>query len=137
MMSYDGGLEIKIKNKKLGEVLDEFADRGFFPEGSIQRWRDQPAKTEWGEPIRPNVKYTLYYQYLDCAYIQGCPKSITELAEYLIDLIYFYEENISKENRRELERRLRDEDIIKGYKLVNWQYYESGSGELEEFSYGK
>ena len=27
-MSYDGGLTIKIKNKKLGEVLDEFAKRG-------------------------------------------------------------------------------------------------------------
>lgn len=136
-MSYDGGLEIKIKNKKLGEVLDEFADRGFFPEGNIQRWRDQPAENEWGEPIRPNVKYTLYYQYLDCAYIQGCPKSIIELSEYLIDLICFYEENISRENQRELGRRLRDEDIIKDYKLVNWKYYEPDSGELEEFSYKK
>lgn len=42
IMSYDGGLEVKIKNKKLGEVLDEFAERGFFPEENVQRWREQP-----------------------------------------------------------------------------------------------
>jgi len=136
-MSYDGGLEVKIKNKKLGEVLDEFAERGFFPEENVQRWREQPAENEWGEPIRPNVKYTLYYQYLDCAYIQGCPRDIQEVSEYIIDLIYNYEEGMSLENQREFEKRLREDDIVKGYKLVDWKYYQPDSGELEEFTYKK
>lgn len=136
-MSYDGGLEVKIKNKKLGEVLDEFAERGFFPEEKVQRWREKPAENEWGEPIRPNIKYTLYYQYLDCAYVSGCPKDIKEVSEYIIDLIYIYEEEISVENRRELEKRLGEEDIVKGYKLVNWRYFHPDSGDLEEFTYRK
>ena len=136
-MSYDGGLEIKVKNKKLGEVLDGFTERGFFPEESVQRWREKPAENEWGEPIRPNVKYTLYYQYLDCAYIQGCPVNLREVSEYIIDLIYNYEEGISLENQRELENRLRDDDLIKGYKLVDWKYYQPNSGELIEFSFKK
>lgn len=136
-MSYDGGLEIKIKNKKLGEVLDEFVERGFFPEGSVQRWREKPAENEWGEPIRPNIKYTLYYQYLDCAYIHGCPKDIKEVSDYIIELIYNYEGRMARENQMELEKRISEEDIIKGYKLVNWRYFKPDSGELEEFSLKK
>ena len=137
-MSYDGGITIKIKNKKLGEVLDDFADRGYFPEGSVQRWRDQPEENDWGEVIKPNVKYTLFYSYLDCAYVEGCPSDLSDVGSYIVELIRIYEEDtMTYDQSNEIKERLQKEDVIKDYKLVSWQYYQPGSGDLEEFSYKK
>jgi hypothetical protein len=137
-MSYDGGLVVKIKNKKLGVVLDDFADKGYFPEESVQSWRDQPEENDWGEIIKPNVKYTIFYSYLDCAYIQGCPKDLADVGRFIVELINIYEdETMSYNQANEIIDRLQQDDVIKDYKLVSWQYYQPGDGELEEFSYKK
>ena len=134
-MSYDGGVVVKIKNKTLGKVLDEFAERGYFPEESVQMWRDQPEEDDWGNVINPKVKYTLFYSYTDCAYVHGCPKSIQDVGKYIVELISVYEESIGYGG--EIQRRIEQSDVVNDYELVNWKYYESGSGELNEFSYKK
>ena len=137
-MSYDGGLTVKIKNKKLGEVLDEFAKRGYFQEESVQGWRDQPEENDWGEIINPKVKYTLFYSYLDCAYVEGCPSDINELGKFITELIKVYEEDSIQYNQlNEIQNRIEQEDVIKDYKYVSWQYYVPDSDDLEEFTYRK
>lgn len=134
-MSYDGGLVVKIKNKTLGKVLDEFAERGYFPEEQVQMWRDQPEEDDWGNIIKPNVKYTLFYSYMDCAYVYGCPKSIEEVGKYIVDLIREYEDSIGYGG--EIQRRIEQPDVVNDYELVNWRFFAPGSGELTEFSYKK
>ena len=136
-MSYDGGLEIKIKNKKLGEVLEEFAGRGYFQEEFVQRCMNRPAENEWGEPIRPNVKYTFFYSYMDSAYVNSCPKDINDVGNCLLELICVFEENLNYNQQQEIKDRINQEDVIRNYKLVEWNYYLPDSMEVEEFSYKK
>ena len=136
-MSYDGGLKIKIKNKKLGEVLDDFSKKGYFPEECVPSWRNQPEEDDYGDVINPRVKYTLFYSYMDCAYVEGCPKSIDEVGKYITRLIEFYEDGIKRDQLKEVEKRICEEDVINDYKLVCWEFYSPGDGELEEFSYKK
>ena len=134
-MSYDGGLIVKIKNKKLGKILDEFAERGYFPEESVQGWREQPEEDDWGNIIKPKVKYTLFYSYTDCAYVHGCPKDIREGGKYIVELIREYEDSVGYGS--EIRSRIEQSDVVNDYELVSWKYFKPGSGELEEFSYKK
>ena len=60
-MSYDGGVMVKIQNNKLGEVLDEFNAKGYFQDGRVMGWRNQPEEDDMGRIRNRKVKYTLFY----------------------------------------------------------------------------
>ena len=142
-MGYDGGYMVKIKNKKLGEVLDEFADKGYFQEGNLQGLREQPEFNDMGKVIKPKVKYTLFDAYWDSAYVEGCPKSIQEVGNYIVDLIRAIEFDINEGQLYEIQTRIQQEDVINDYEYVNWQYYlpdweiHSPDDDMVEFVYKK
>ncbi len=137
-MSYDGGLMVKINNNKLGEVLDDFAAKGYFKDESVQRWRNKPEEDSLGRVRKPKVKYTLSYAYMDCAYVEGRPKSLDEVGDYIIELISVYEEEtISYKQLNEIRERIKQKDVVNDYELVSWKYFAPRSGELDEFYYEK
>ena len=135
-MSYDGGLMVKINSQKLGEVLDEFARKGYFNQGSVQRWREKPERDSWDRVRKPKVKYTLFYSYMDCAYVEGRPESIDEVAKYITELINVYEEEtISNEQLDEILNRLEQDDVVDNYELISWKYFAPRTGDLDEYYY--
>ena len=107
------------------------------PEGIVSGWRNQPEENDYGEIVNPKVKYTLFYSYMDCAYVEGCPKNLNEVGQYLTSLIEFYEDGIGYDRLKEVKKRISEEDVLNDYKLVCWEFYSPGDGELQEFSYKK
>lgn len=156
-MGYDGGNTIKIINKKLGEVLDEFAEKGYFQWGEVQKLREKSESDIWDEEIPPwddepdpqdettdrEVKYTLLVEFWDFAIVEGCPKDIKEVGEYIVELIRSVEDEISYAQLDEIRQRIKQDDVVSDYEFVYWEYacpdgvVHSDFEDSEEFVYKK
>ena len=141
-MGYDGGNTIKIMNKKLGEVLDEFAEKGYFPWGEIQKTREQPETDIWGKVIKPKVKYTLFIDSYDSALVEGCPGNLSEVTDGIIDLIRTLED-INEARLMEIRNRIKQDDVFYNYTFVSWEYYlpdwelDDSDGDMKVYTYTK
>ncbi len=117
-MSYDGALEIKIINKKLGEFIRNFKE----PELDLSLFTDS--------------RYDLFYEYFDAAYVSGCPENFAEVKDKLLQLFYVYSENdrLSKEFEREYDKIFTEESCS----YIFWDYCPGDMHGDEEgvFEYG-
>ena len=139
-MGYDGGLSIKIINKELRRIINKYKKAGLFE-------NDEAFLDLFGVKYKGKT-YTVYYEYLDCACLQRCPKNIDIVLKYLIEFFDFYaEDDIDKDKYNEFRKELIDNSAIinANYTYVEWIYahgdwsdveeemylYENGSGEYE------
>ena len=138
-MGYDGGLSVKIINKELRRIINKYKKTGLF--------EDSDAFLDMLGAKYKGKTQTVYYEYLDCAYLQRCPKNIDMVLEYLIELFDFYaEDDLDEDEYNEFREELLDNSAIinANYTYVEWIYvhgdwsdaeekylYENGSGKYE------
>ena len=105
-MSFDGALIVRINNPALLEVLETYADE--CPDIAY---------------MLDSRKYDFEYEYLDCAYVDGCPEDLDDLQEYLLELIKEYSEDYM-EAFEDFEVRFREKysQIKKEFSYVQWAY---------------
>ena len=127
-MSYDGGLVVKIANKQLLDILKKHDAKGAFEgAGAIV---DMFGTKYKGKTLAVD------YEYYDCAYVDGCPKNLSSVFNYVTELLDFYGDDADnrtafKEFLTELKasKSLIDSD----YTFVEWIYY--GEDSTEKFTY--
>ena len=124
-MGYDGGLSVKVINKELRRIINK---------------HKETCDDFYGFPNMFGVKYkgktqTVYYEYLDCAYVPVCPLRLTDVLDYLIELFDLYAEDVLDEDDYEdfknelLENR---KTIDANYTYVEWCYYHGDWSDVEE-----
>lgn len=126
-MSYDGGLSIKIVNKELLKILKDHLKRGTF-EGSEEIPRLIGTKYK-------RMTTAVDYEYWDCAYINVCPKNLSQVLECVIKLFDLSEDEIAdcsaykafKDELRNNAAKIND-----NYKYVEWIYAHDDSDDREE-----
>lgn len=127
-MSYDGGLAVRIVNDQLLDILREHEAKGTF-EGA------EAIAGMFGSKYNGKT-LAVDYEYYDCAYVDGCPKKLSSVFDYVAELLDVYgdfaDNRIAfKEFMSELKscRSL----IDSGYTFVEWVYY--GENGTEKFTY--
>ena len=127
-MSYDGGLVVKIANKQLLAILKKHDAKGTF-EGA-------EAITDMFGTKYKGKTLAVDYEYYDCAYVDGCPKNLSSVFNYVTELLDFYGDDADdkaafKEFLTELKasKSLIDSD----YTFVEWIYYREDGN--ERFTY--
>ena len=143
-MSYDGGLAIKIVNNVMLGILQKHKDRGTFEGSSLIQ--DMIGYKSKGSLKYKGMTMAIYWEYLDEADIERCPKNLEQVLDAVIELLdhfagydyddrdrdeaYVYCINELKENRKAINA---------AYEIVEWAYYHSdyAGGEDETFSFAK
>ena len=86
-MSYDGGLSIKVVNSELLKMLKDHLKRGTF--------NGSRAIPEWIGTKHKRMTLAVDYEYWDCAYIDVCPRNLTQVLDAVISLFDEYADDIS------------------------------------------
>ena len=128
-MSYDGGLSIKVVNSELLKMLKDHLKRGTF-DGS-------EAIPDWIGTKHKRMTVAVDYEYWDCAYIDVCPRSLTQVLDAVIELFDEYADDISDRSAYNLfksELKNNAAKINGSYKYVEWVYAHDDDTE-ETFRY--
>lgn len=128
-MSYDGGLSVKVANNELLKILKDHLKRGTF-EGSE------------AIPECIGVKYNrmtlaVDYEYWDCAYVDVCPRHLSQVLDAVIALFDEYSDDISDLSAyRAFKSELKNNasKIDGSYQYVEW-IYAHDDGTEETFRY--
>lgn len=128
-MSYDGGLSIKVVNSELLKILKDHLKRGTF-DGS-------EAVPGWIGTKHKRMTVAVDYEYWDCAYIDVCPRSLTQVLDAVMELFDEYADDISDRSAYNLfkaELKNNAAKINGSYKYVEWIYAHDDDTE-ETFRY--
>lgn len=129
-MGYDGGLSIKIINKELRRIINKYKKTGIF--------EDSDAFLDMLGAKYKGKTQTVYYEYLDCAYLQRCPKNLEDVLDDLIELFDFYAyDELDEDNYEDFRNELLNNraTIDANYTYVEWNYAHSDESDVEEEIY--
>jgi hypothetical protein len=131
-MSYDGGLSIKVVNSELLKMLKDHLNRGTF--------NGSRAIPEWIGTKHKRMTLAVDYEYWDCAYIDVCPRNLTQVLDAVISLFDEYADDLSDYSAYTLfktELKSNAEKINSSYKYVEWIYaHDDDSEETFRFENG-
>lgn len=131
-MSYDGGLSIKVVNSELLKMLKDHLKRGTF--------NGSRAIPEWIGTKHKRMTLAVDYEYWDCAYIDVCPRNLTQVLDAVISLFDEYADDLSDYSAYTLfktELKSNAEKINSSYKYVEWIYaHDDDSEETFRFENG-
>ena len=116
-MSYDGGLSIKVVNSELLKMLKDHLKRGTF--------NGSRAIPEWIGTKHKRMTLAVDYEYWDCAYIDVCPRNLTQVLDAVISLFDEYADDLSDYSAYTLfktELKSNAENINRSYKYVELIY---------------
>ena len=126
-MSYDGGLSIKVVNSELLKILKDNLKKGTFDGvDPIPHWIGTKHK---------RMTTAIDYEYWDCAYINVCPKKLTQVLECVIKWFDMFEDDIADRSAyKSFKDELRNNaaKINESYKYVEWIYAHDDGDDCEE-----
>ena len=128
-MSYDGGLSITVVNSELLKMLQDHLKRGTFD--------DAEAIIEMIGTKHKRMTVAVDYEYWDCAYIDVCPRRLTQVLDAVIELFDEYADDINDSRAYKLfkDELKNNADKINGsYQYVEWIYAHDDNTE-EKFRY--
>lgn len=119
----DGGLIVKVVNATLLRILTAYKERGAFD--------DYGAICAMIGKQHGNTSLAIDYAYLDCAYVQQCPRRLGDVLSNVIDLLDEYADYELDTSLKE-ELRSNKTAIDAGYQFVEWIFYHDDYDETVE-----
>ena len=132
-MGYDGGLKVVIKNKELGRILKKHFDAALFEE--------EPQISDCVKCKYKRKTMDFYYEEMDCAWLEDCPRSVSQVYSTLTNLLDILcewdidnlDDSLTTEAYDDFKQELADNKTVieNGFEFVLWEYYrpdECGGG---------
>lgn len=125
-MSYDGGIIARVQNDELLKLMKQFKKQGLFDEA-------QCICDMIGSKYKKKTM-AINYEYMDCAYIDVCPKHLSEVFDAVVMLLDEYCDDVDPDAYAQFKQVLQEQkDLIEAsYSYVEWVYAHSDDDDEDE-----
>ena len=115
-MSYDGGIIARVQNPELFKLLNKHKKQGLFEDAEC-------ICNMIGSKYKRKTM-AINYEYMDCAYIEVCPKNLGEVFDAMVVLLDEYCDDVDQDAYEQFKQELREKkDLIEAsYVYVEWVY---------------